>query len=362
VSDPADRISARKLEHLEMALGSGVEGPSGPGWGDVHLVHDCLPEIDFAEIDLTTYLLGQQLRAPLWITGMTGGHERSGVINERLARAAEKFGIAMGLGSQRAGLVDDRLMRTYRVAREVAPNAILVANIGAPQLVPQGTTPPLTIDEVQRIIDAISAQALAIHLNFLQEVMQPEGDRNARGVVDAIARIVESVGVPVLVKETGAGISKERAADLKQIGVAAIDVAGTGGTSFVRMEGRRAESQGDGRALLAQTFDGWGIPTAAAVLETRGAGLPVIATGGVRSGLDAARAIAIGATAVGVGRPFLLAADEGEEALDAAISRFIEEIRVALFLTGSPTPNALRDRGAVILGGLRSWADQRARA
>lgn len=357
--DGADQVSRRKLEHLDLALQSGMEGPTGAWWDDVRLIHDCLPEIDFSDVDLTTPFLGQTLHAPLWITGMTGGHPRATELNARLARAAERHGIAMGLGSQRAGLQSEALMDTYRVARRTAPTAVLVANIGAPQLIGQDGTPPLTVGTVRSLVDVLEAQGLAIHLNALQEIVQPEGDRRARGALGAIKTVVESIGIPVLAKETGAGIARERARDLKNAGVAAIDVGGAGGTSMVRIEGARGGVQGAPHSSLARTFDSWGIPTAASVLEVKNCGLPVVATGGVRSGLDAARAIALGAHAVGVGRPFLAAAQEGEDILEAAISSFLHELRAALFLTGSATPHALRGRGALLFGNLLHWARQR---
>ena len=354
-----DQISNRKLEHLELALGGGVEATLGLGWNEVRLIHNCLPEIDLADVDLRTDFLGQTLAAPVWITGMTGGHERAARINRRLAIAAERFGLAMGLGSQRAGLVDPRLMATYRVARDAAPHAVLVANIGAPQLVQQDNVPPLDLADIRTIVESVEAQALAIHLNFLQEVVQPEGDRRARGVLAAIRAVVQSIGVPVLAKETGAGISREQAGSLRQAGVAAIDVGGAGGTSMVKIEGARDSRLTNGQISVAEAFSQWGIPTAAAILETRHCGIPVVATGGVRSGVDAARAIALGASAVGVGLPFLVAADAGEAELDRTIGRFLIELRSALFLTGSRTPAELQKRGAVVLGDLAIWKSQR---
>jgi isopentenyl-diphosphate delta-isomerase len=353
------QISNRKLEHLELALGGGVESSLGLDWNDVRLIHNCLPEMDLADVDLRTNFLGQTLAAPVWITGMTGGHERAARINRRLAVAAERFGLAMGLGSQRAGLFDPSLMATYRVARDVAPHAVLVANIGAPQLVPQGDAPPLRLADIRNIVESVEAQALAIHLNFLQEVVQPEGDRRARGVLAAISEIVRSVGVPVLAKETGAGISREQAASLRQVGVAAIDVGGAGGTSMVKIEGIRESQRTNGPLPVADAFGQWGIPTPAAILETRRCGVPIIATGGVRSGVDAARAIALGASAVGVGLPFLVAADAGDGELDTTIERFLTELRSAMFLTGSRTPRELQERGAVVMGDLATWKAQR---
>lgn len=354
-----NQISGRKLEHLELALQGDAEANNGLNWSEVRLLHNCLPEIDLAEVDMRTDFLGQTLSVPLWITGMTGGHERAARINRRLAVAAERHGLAMGLGSQRAGLVDPGLMATYRVARDAAPRAILVANIGAPQLVQQGSDPPLSIDDVQAIVNGVEAQALAIHLNFLQEVVQPEGDRNARGVLAAISDVIRSVGVPVMAKETGAGIGREQARKLQEIGVAAIDVGGAGGTSMVKIEGARGGQRSNGHVSVVEAFTEWGIPTTASILEVRGCGVPIIATGGVRTGLDAARAIALGASAVGVGRPFLRAADAGEAVLDDALGRFIAELRSALFLTGCRTPRDLQKQGAVILGELAAWKLQR---
>lgn len=354
-----DLISSRKLEHLELALRGNAEADLGLNWNQVLLIHNCLPEMDLADVNLDTDFLGHTLSAPIWITGMTGGHERAARINRRLAVAAERHGLAMGLGSQRAGLFDPALMATYRVARDAAPRAVLIANIGAPQLVTQGDTAGLEIDDIRAIVDSVEAQALAIHLNFLQEMVQPEGDRNARGVLDAIAEVVRSVGVPVMAKETGAGVSREQAEKLRQAGVAAIDVGGAGGTSMVKIEGAREGQRSNGHVSVAEAFGRWGIPTAASILETRHCGVPIIATGGVRSGVEAARAIALGASAVGVGLPFLMAADAGETELEVEIQRFVTELRGALFLTGSRTPEELQARGVVVLGDLASWKEQR---
>lgn len=358
-SGDVERISDRKLEHLELALGGQVETDLGLRWSDVRLVHHAVPEIDVSEVDLRTRFLGQFLAAPVWITGMTGGHERAARINARLARAAQSHGLAMGLGSQRAGLADPGLMATYRAARDAAPDAVLVANIGAPQLIGQGSAAPLSVSDIQSIVRAVGAQALAVHLNFLQEIVQPEGDRNARGVLAALRTVVHEVGVPVMAKETGAGISREAARLLSETGVAAIDVGGAGGTSMVKIEGERRGQGSNGHVSIVDAFKDWGIPTPAAVLETRDCGVPVVATGGIRTGVDAARALALGAHAVGVGLPFLLAADAGESALDEAIGRFLTELRAALFLTGSRSPAALRGKGAVLLGELAAWKAQR---
>jgi isopentenyl-diphosphate delta-isomerase len=211
---------------------------------------------------------------------------------------------------------------------------------------------------VQRLVEMIRADALAVHLNFLEEAVQPEGDRRARGCAAAIAQLCQVVAVPVIAKETGGGMSRETAEQLTALGVAALDVGGAGGTSFTVIEQLRASRQGDARGMsLGQTFAGWGIPTPAAVAAASEAGLPVIATGGIRSGLDAAKAIALGAVAAGVARPLLGAAMEGEEALDRWIEQFLTELRTALFLTGCARPRELRRRRVLLTGRTRDWID-----
>jgi isopentenyl-diphosphate delta-isomerase len=287
-----------------------------------------------------------------------GGHEQAARINRGLAVAEERHGLAMGLGSKRAGLVDPSLMATCRAARDAASGAILVGNIGAPQLVRQGDIPPLGIDDIQAIVNGVEAQALAIHLNFPQEVVLPAGDRSASDVLTAIGEVVRAVGVPVMVKETGAGIMREQACKLQQFGVAAIDVGGAGDTGMVKIERARGGQQSNGHVSVAEAFGERVIPTTASILKARGCGVPMITTGGVRAGVDAARAIALGASAVGVGLPFLIPADAGEAALDGAIEHFSAELRSALFLTGSRTPRDLQVKGAVVLGELAAWKMQ----
>src|SRR5579864_4906935 len=233
-------IEQRKADHLRLTAEEDVEASRGAGWDDIHLVHEALPEVDQCAINLATRFLGKELRAPLVIAGMTGGHSTAHDVNAVLARAAERHGLAMGVGSQRAALRRSELAYTYTVVREQAPSALLIANIGAPQLIAQGETPPLSPDEVQQAITMIRADALAIHLNFLQERVQPEGERSALGCAEAIQRIARSVSVPVIAKETGAGISRTTASHLKALGVSALDVGGVGGTSFAAVEGLRA--------------------------------------------------------------------------------------------------------------------------
>ena len=354
-----DLIEQRKADHLRLSASADVDALAGPGWHDVHLVHEALPEIDRDAVDLSVSFLGRSLRAPLLIAGMTGGHRTAHDVNAVLARAAERHGLAMGVGSQRAALRRDDLAYTYTVVREQAPSALLISNIGAPQLIPQAETPALSLQEVQSALAMIRADALAVHLNFLQESVQPEGERHARGCSDAIRAVAAQVDVPVIAKETGAGLSRTTAMHLKDLGVRALDVGGVGGTSFAAVEGLRAEAQGaDTAQRLGALLRDWGVPTPVSVVGAQVTGLPVIATGGIRSGLDAAKALALGATLVGVARPLLQAALEGDHAVDMWISQFLEELRTVLFLTGAGDAPALRNKPRVIMGATRAWLDQ----
>ncbi len=351
-------VEKRKAEHLRLATSGDVSTPRGPGWADIHLVHQALPVADLSAIDLSTEFLGHRLKVPLAIAAMTGGHEGASEVNARLARAAERFGLAMGLGSQRAALRNPRLARTYAVAREMAPHAFLIANVGAAQLVPQDSGPPLIPQQLSDAVAMIGANALAIHLNFLEETIQPEGDRQVTGLRKAIAGAVAQLAVPVIAKETGAGISRETALELRELGFRALDVGGVGGTSFAAIETARAEARGDRRrVMLGKVYTDWGIPTAVSIVAASAAGLPLIATGGVRSGLDAAKAIALGASLVGVGRPLLSAALEGDAAVEAWITQFLEELRVSIFLSGGKRVTDLRSAPRVVLGDTRSWIE-----
>jgi isopentenyl-diphosphate delta-isomerase len=341
---------------MHLALHADVERTAGPGWDELELVHEALPELDRAEVDAGTSFLGWDLRLPLIVAGMTGGHAGATKINALLADVAEKHGLAIGVGSQRVALSDPALVGSYAVVREHAPTAPVIGNIGAGQLVGQGEVAPLTVSDLRRLVDMVHADALAIHLNFLEESVQPEGDANTRGCAEAIAAAVDAVDVPVIVKETGAGMSGRTAERLRRLGVSALDVGGAGGTSFAIIERLRAREQGDdGSYDLGVALGEWGIPTAASVAATADLGLPVIATGGVRSGLDAAKAIALGAVAVGVARPLLAAAVAGPDALDSWIERFEAELRTVMFLTGSIDVEALRRQPVVAHGRIHDW-------
>lgn len=358
VPDPPESVIAdRKAEHITISTQQQVEPPASASWNDVALVHNCLPEVDLDEVDLSIEFLGRRLSAPLLISSMTGGHELAHAINGVLAQAAESFGLAMGVGSQRAYVKDASLARTYDVVREVAPSAFIIGNVGAPQLIPQGDSPALSVDQVRRVVELVRADALAVHLNYLQEMIQPEGDTRAKGALAAIRHLVAHVGVPVIAKETGAGIAPAQAAQLAKAGVAALDVGGLGGTSFALVEAQRARLRDrQAKADLGELFAAWGIPTMAAIPLACKSGLPVIGSGGIRSGLDAARALALGATMVGVARPLLVAAQQGVDATVAWLDRFLDELRTAMFLTGSRAPADLRGK-AVLLGRAKEWVD-----
>jgi isopentenyl-diphosphate delta-isomerase len=353
------QVSARKAEHLSVIASQNVTSRTAPGWDDIHLLHAALPEVDLSAVDTAVSLFGHRLRYPLVIASMTGGHPTALAVNRVLAQAAAAYGLAMGVGSQRAALRDRQLRETYAVVRQEAPDACIIGNIGAPQLVEQDGTPPLTHADVAEIIDMVRADALAVHLNFLEEAVMTEGDRNARGCRAAIARLARLLDVPIIGKETGAGLSAEAAVHLRDAGVQALDVGGLGGTSFSAVEGARATMAGDRRGTrLGDVFREWGIPTAVSVVQARRAELPIIATGGVRTGLDAARALALGATAVGVARPLLLAALDGYDAVAAWIEQFIAELQTAMFLTGAATPADLQRRPPIILGQTADWLRQ----
>lgn len=360
--DPsAGIVEDRKRQQMDLATGFQSAATWSAGWEDVHLVPRSLPETSFDEdVDLETEFLGHSLAAPLVIAGMTGGHEHAIPVNRMLGEAAQAFGLAIGVGSQRAALLDDRLAGTYRAVREGGPDVLILANVGVSQLVHQGTTPPFSIDDLQRAVEMVEAQALAIHLNVLEELIQTEGDRHTAGHIDAIANVVASMDLPVVAKETGAGLDRDTAERLVDAGVSAIDVGGLGGTSFAVIEALRAETAGDRRGeRLGRTFADWGIPTTASILEVRSAGVPVIATGGVRSGLDIAKAIALGADLAGIGRPILAAALESRDLLWREIELLLEELAVAMTLCGTPSPHALKDHDLVITGFMRDWKDQR---
>lgn len=352
----ADEVKQRKAEHVQVALKQDLSAPQAASWRDVRLVHQALPEVDLDAIDTSVHFLGHTLRYPILISAMTGGHPDVTAINGNLARAAERYGLALGVGSQRAGIVNPELAGSYAVTREAAPSAFLIANVGAPQLIQQERAEPFTLEQVHEAIAMIGANALAVHMNSLQEAAQPEGDRRARGEADALKRLAGQIELPTIAKETGAGICREQALLLKSCGIAAIDVGGAGGSSMSAMEAERAASRGDERSRsIGVLYRDWGIPTPISLIEASDAGLPLIATGGVRSGLDIARALALGASLVGVAFPFLKAASESFEAVCQLAEELIAELQVAMQLSGATSIAAMRRVDVVITGETYHW-------
>ncbi|MFP9061817.1 type 2 isopentenyl-diphosphate Delta-isomerase [Natrialbaceae archaeon A-chndr2] len=345
--------SDRKDDHIRIIEEEDVE-TSGTGFGDIDLVHEALPEIHRDEIDTSIEFLGDELAAPIVIESMTGGHPNTTKINRSLAGAAQEVGVAMGVGSQRAGLEleDDGVLESYTVVREAAPDAFLYGNVGAAQLL------EYDVDAVERAVDMIEADAMAIHLNFLQEAVQPEGDVDARGCLEAIERVASALSVPVIVKETGNGISRSTAERLTDAGVDAIDVAGKGGTTWSGIESYRAAAVGARRQeQVGQLFRAWGVPTAVSTLESSGVHETVIASGGVRSGLDIAKAIALGATAGGLAKPFLSPAGQGQDAVVDTLETLLLELKTAMFVTGSATVEELQETEYVVLGRTREYLE-----
>jgi isopentenyl-diphosphate delta-isomerase len=309
-----DEVKQRKLEHVKIALEQDVSVPQHANWSNIHFAHQALPEVDLDTIDTSVTFLGHTLRYPIFISSLTGGHPDVTTINRYLAQAAQQYGLALGVGSQRAAILNPALAASYAITRDHAPNAFLIANIGAPQLIYQTRHAPFTLAQVQSAIDMIKANALAVHMNSLQEAAQLEGDRRAVGEVSALKALTQQISIPVLAKETGAGICREQALLLRSCGIAAIDVGGAGGSSMPALEAARSQAHGDKQTrTIGLLYQDWGIATPVAVVESMVAQLPIIATGGVRNGLDVARALALGATLVGIGFPFLKAASESYE-------------------------------------------------
>ncbi len=344
-----EKISDRKRDHLRLCAEQDVEARVKTNLLDsVELFHDSLPELHLDDIDLSTTLFGRTVEAPLLITGMTGGASEAARINRQLARTASRFGLAMGVGSQRAMLDDPSLAETYQI-RRFAPDIPLLANLGAVQAAATST------QKVQQLCEAIDADALCIHLNPGQELIQPEGDRDFRGCLDAIGRLADELPIAVVVKETGCGLSPSVLDRLVDAGVDWVDTSGAGGTTWIGVESRRAEADA---ADLGELFWDWGIPTAASIIYAKRRGLSVVGSGGLRTGLDAARALALGADIAGMALPWLRAAhDEGLEGAQRFAESCIGALRTAMALTGSQNLDELRETDRLIGPRLRRWID-----
>ena len=329
-------LGGRKADHIRLALDERMQFASHP-FERFRFGHEALPEIDFDSIDLRVEFLGKPLRAPLLISCMTGGTEAARRINRNLAEAAERRGVAFGVGSQRCAIEDPSQAATFEV-RDVAPSIPLLANLGAIQL-----NYRYGLDECRRAVDIVRADALAFHLNPLQEAIQPEGQRDFGGLLAKLAEIARQIPVPVVAKEVGSGLSESTGRRLVSAGIRILDTAGVGGTSWARIEASRA-----GDAELGETFAGWGIATPESIRQLRRIdGVTVIASGGLRNGIDVAKAIALGADLAGLAQPFLEAALDSADQVERRIERILHELRIAMFCLGARTVPELA-RAAIV--------------
>ncbi|MCZ8065876.1 MAG: type 2 isopentenyl-diphosphate Delta-isomerase [Microcystis sp.] len=335
-------IENRKSEHLRVCIEEDVEFQQlTSGLEKYRFTHCCLPELDRSDIELGTTFLGKSLKAPILISSMTGGTELAHLVNTRLATVAQRYGLAMGVGSQRIALEQPELAPTFAV-RSLAPDILLLANLGAVQL-----NYGCGLEDCLKLVELLEADALILHLNPLQELVQSGGDSNFKGLLAKIQQICAQLPVPVIAKEVGNGISAPMAKQLIEAGVAAIDVAGAGGTSWAKVESQRAKD--NRQRHLGQVFADWGLPTAECITTIRSVNstIPLIASGGLKNGLDLAKAIALGADLGGLARPFLVAAIESEAAVDELVKFLIAELEIVLFCTGNPNLSALKTSGAL---------------
>jgi isopentenyl-diphosphate delta-isomerase len=346
-------MKERKADHIEICASENVS-PGYCYWDDVKLIHEALPELNADSIDMSVHILRKKLSFPFIVTAITGGFSGAKKINANIAEACAELGIGMGVGSQRAAMENiDR--ESYAVIRDYDV-PLVIGNVGAPQLVKQKDKNAFTEEMMCDALDLISADVIAIHLNFLQEIAQPEGDTNACGCFDAIRNIAGKC--PMIVKETGAGISKKTAKRLSGIGVAAIDIAGMGGTSFSAVEMYRAAAKKDHiRESIGRTFFDWGIPSPVSLMSV-GKDIPVIASGGIRNGLHAANSIALGACCAGAANLVLKDAMVSADAVKKRLTIIREELRGAMMLTGSKNIKALASADRVVLGRTKEWMDQ----
>jgi isopentenyl-diphosphate delta-isomerase len=332
-----NQTEERKREHVQISLKENVSAHHNY-WDDVHLIHNALPDINSTDIDLSIQLFDKKLNAPLIMSGMTGGYSEGKKINEHLAAAASKYQLAMGVGSQRAALENHKLVETYSIIKNY-DIPLKIANIGASQIVLWEKKQIL--ENAEKIINMIDADVLAVCLNFLQEAIQPEGEAHAKGCLSTIDMLSREFGRPIIIKESGAGISGKIAQQLKKTKIAGIDVGGAGGTSFSAVEYYRAKLKGDTHNMRAgQTFWDWGIPTPTCILEVGRATnweLPIIATGGIRNGLDIAKSLVLGASAAGMAHALLKPALKDKRTLELELDVIKRELRIAMFLVGVDT-------------------------
>ena len=349
----AKQTEERKTEHIRICLEEDVKAKkTSTGFEDVFLIHRALPEINQKDVDLSTQVFGHKFSAPLIITGITGGTEKAFQINATIAEAVEELGLGMGVGSQRAALENLRFERTYSIVRKKAPNAFILANIGAPQI-----KNGYSLGQIKKAIDMVNADALAVHLNPLQEAVQPEGETNYSGILQKIGELAESLDVPVIVKETGAGISAEDTKKLVDAGVSGIDVAGAGGTSWAAVEYYRAKQRGDilGQEIGKDLWD-WGTPTVVTLVEAvQSVSVPVIASGGVRTGSDIAKSLALGASLAGFALPVLGPSLKDSEEVKMKLDLVIRQLRTIMFLVGASSIEGLKAVPVIVCGKTAEW-------
>jgi isopentenyl-diphosphate delta-isomerase len=345
MSESSNQFEKRKSDHLRIALDPRSQAVGQSGLDSVELIHEALPEMNLQEVDMTTSLFLEHkiaLSSPIFISSMTAGHEQGRQINHALARLSDRRQILMGVGSQRRELTDKEAGQEWIEVRKQAPKALLLGNIGLSQLIES------PIDQIRRLIESTEALALFVHLNPLQEALQPEGTANFKAGLAAIENLVKLAGVPVIVKEVGSGFSESTLKRLNDTGIKAVDVSGRGGTHWGRVEGYRSQED-ELLYKVAQTFANWGISTVQSLANAKNAnvGYEVWASGGVRSGLDVAKLLALGANKVGLAKPFLAAALQGDEALDALLNQLELELRIAMFCTGSRNLQELQTKKVI---------------
>jgi isopentenyl-diphosphate Delta-isomerase len=346
-----ETIKTRKRDGIDIPLKKGAQAKTTSTYLEyVRFVHNALPELDYTDIETSCLFMNRKFSAPLIIDSMTGGTPEARKINERLGKLAQEYDIPMGLGSQRAGLKTEELASTYAIARKNAPQAFLIANIGGAQL-----SKGLTINEIKKIVEMIHADAIVIHLNPLQELIQPEGEPKYRGVLDQITELVTNLDLPVMVKEVGAGISREVAITLEMAGISAINIAGSGGTSWAGVEKIRADAAKNKTKIhLGELFWDWGIPTAVSLIEVKKVlkKTPIVASGGLRNGLEVAKCIALGADMCAMAYPFLVSAAKSIDSLFSYMDMILAELKSTMFLLGTKNIEMLKRSRYILKGAL----------